>query len=121
MALVFLVSIFKLYRTVKALYFILWCLSLSILALYKSGFDSREFIIAYVLVLADLALFILIANVKLHNLAVKQNIKACTLGLKATVLSCLFLTPLEAVIVLPAINLYRLKGQCNKTVIHPKI
>ncbi|WP_299497046.1 hypothetical protein [uncultured Shewanella sp.] len=99
----------SLYQSVKVLYLIFWIgLTLSVL-LYLVGMDSTVWIVSYVSLLTVITLFTLIANVKLHHLAVKEELNHYTLGLKATVLSSLFLTPLEAVIVLPAINLYRLK------------
>ncbi|MCL1127476.1 hypothetical protein [Shewanella surugensis] len=99
----------RLYRRVKVLYLMFWTGLMMSITLYLLGMDSPAWTMGYVSLLAVIILFTLIANVKLHQLAVKEESNRYTLGLKATVLSCLFLTPLEAVIVLPAINLYRLK------------
>ncbi|WP_298768732.1 hypothetical protein [uncultured Shewanella sp.] len=99
----------KLYQSVKVLYLMFWAGLMLSISLYLLGIDSSVWTVSYVSLLAVITLFTLTANVKLHHLAVKEAINCHTLGLNATVLSSLFLTPLEAVIVLPAINLYRLR------------
>lgn len=100
----------RLYQSVKVLYLMFWVGLMMSITLYLVGMDSAAWTVGYVSLLAVIIIFTLTANVKLHQLAVKEELNRYTLGLKATILSSLFLTPLEAVIVLPAINLYRLKN-----------
>ncbi|NMH64257.1 hypothetical protein [Shewanella salipaludis] len=79
--------------------------------MYHFGPDTRAFSACYLFLLCGLGLVLLAANIKLHRQALASGLAVNTLGVKASVLSCLFLTPLEAVIVLPAINLLRLKNK----------
>lgn len=97
------------YNRVKLCYMLFHLALVSCASLYLLGYDSREWVAGYWFVLFDLAFLVLWRNIKLHRLAKAAGIDANTLGLKATLLSCLFFTPIEAVLLLPALNLYRLR------------
>lgn len=99
----------NLYRLVLGLYglWILLAIGITLLILY--GFDSPKWLFGYLFVLGDLALVLFWANVRLHQRAKQGGLCVNTIGFKETLLSCLLFTPMEAVIVLPAINLYRLR------------
>lgn len=99
------------YRRVKWLYIIFITTSIFCISLYLNGFNDKSYLILYLIVLLDLAFIVLWRNVKLHKLAVSKDIVANTVGIKATIFSCLLFTPFEAVLVLPALNLLRLREQ----------
>lgn len=98
------------YRRVKWLYIGFLVLSALCVLLYLSGFNDKFYIKVYLIGLVDFAFVVLWRNVKLHKLATSNGIEANTFGFKATILSCLLFTPFEAVLVLPGLNLFRLRG-----------
>jgi hypothetical protein len=78
--------------------------------LYHFGFNSLLYRLLFLFVILSLMLIVLLANIKLHWAANQLPRQINTVGVKATIISCLLFTPIEAVIVLPAINLIRLRN-----------
>ncbi|ABE54391.1 hypothetical protein Sden_1103 [Shewanella denitrificans OS217] len=97
------------YSKLKWCYWLFYVVAFSCAALYLSGYGAKSWLLGYWFVIFDVVLLVLWLNIRLHRSAKAAGIEANTLGLKATLLSCLFFTPIEAVLVLPALNLYRLR------------